>query len=1655
MTDEPAAEPPAPCRCRLVDELGDAMFVSSMRKWSTVALILVAAGCAKERGAINRVQPDALAKSFFVGKDLVSTADDPEFYKRGTIVDVSYGAGASGLFTSSYAQPTSRIRWQITENTLNARLSYERITGTDGKGNAYDGTQLKPAGDGQIVASYTILSHFDVKRDYNPQTGEQLNIVVENSTDRPWYAREYFRVDWSKNLVTAAYDYDSLAMLGVYGAVTYEPFSYTVLDPADPNVPHFEADQGYFDVTNKAYATPQMVDLSSLGFGPGQFPACMLPSATFQGGTEPWGNCNPIEITIRESYRLVVDTDYEAFDFDGVRFQAIGAFNFDYRHTYDRNYGLVDKEWSRFLARYNIWKRSHVYSDPVKMTGPIACDTQQTTETPTGTPSADPNRDVDGNGTADECESAGAGSQCDVFRHACTLPYASREAAVIPWYLTGDQSLFTPTDWAVQEWDLAMKTAVQTARLVECRRTGGADCDSRFPVWKGQQDDNDEGVRISREVNACRRKMGWTAAACDSLAAMRADDLATERKTPGDPSTLAIGKIVTMQPVFALCHNPVIAGDHPACGKVGLAVRQGDLRYHTVLDIPNPQTPSAWGIMVDANDPLTGEKVAGSMNIWTAVTDMAAQQLVDLVRYASGDLPTSAITNGTYIQDYLAGNKLLKGGGLPTLSRDDVTQRLAGLSHLDLKAFTALANTPITPDVQAIIATGKARVLDVQARNDVASPGQAKIQATLNLARGSNVETQLLNPAMLQLAGVPAGASAQGALADRVSPLALNSPLARSRIHQLRENALASRGACVIDEAPEPTSMSGLADILNAKFPRGTDESPAQTQDRAGRMFTYVRDRYHYSVIAHEMGHSVGLRHNFVSSSAPLFYRPQYWQLRTKNGTVTTPCTDAVDDGATCVGPRYWDPVTTEEQSQMIWMFMQSTVMDYPGETSQDFMGLGATDFAAARFFYGDSVSVYTDPSYRAGSKIGVGISAATDTFGGILGIRYGVTAAGGTGTDDFHYSQLQNNYNVINRCQPVTVGPPADWDESKDGVWNAVLDGKVVAVDGVTTKCRQQPVDYVAYGDLHPATAAQTNNGSSATSNPSVDSSSRLRVPYSFASDNWADTGNVSVFRHDNGADPYEQAQFFVTVHEDRSIFDNYRRGRTTFSLIGAADRSFNRYNAKLQGMAGGVGFLASIYRDVGTGQGYSFDSLWPLIVRQTAQDNMLAATVAFDHFVRQLSRPEPGLHYLRDPAFADPVFHSATDADDFGPPTTTRPVFGQRPAARPVIPNGSTGYLRDLGFGGRPLENALSTNAGDFDVEYIQNAGSYYDKINTAILFAESEDRFISQSRRDFYDARFRAIGMADILPDGFRRVISNALTGDRSILAPRLQADAQGQPMLDSTASIATDPLAAQYPARPIGWPSMWPSAGPQICFSAQGRNVCSAYTGDLQFGAAVPAQTALIDPQIGWEVQKFLMTWTVALIKANEKTDWIDSMRIYRLGQNSSPDIDPRVEWQDPASGQLYYARDLGSECLFGDLANSCAGGKIVQKGIAARVLQYANELTGKGYKLDVTGFPATATTVAGFNAQGRAMVLKHPGGAAIVKADPAVNNYDGTQKGSAIPDCDQNLTPTCTPLSETDNHSAYELKSYKSVPDYLWQAELEYGWFSDPSARGVY
>lgn len=1592
-----------------------------MRKVAVTTTLLTSLlfACADERPVINRVQAVALQKSFYVGANLVDTADDPEFYMRGTVVDVGYGAAQDGLFTSTYAQPVSRIKWEITETMLNARLAYERIQGTDSKGLPTNGLVKKASNDGQIVAAYRISSHFDIKRAYNSTTGEALNIVEENASDRAWYQREYMRVDWSQNLATDVYDFDTLSMMGIYGGITYEPIPYAITDEKHPDAPHFDTAAGYFDVTTKAFARPGVIDLSGMGWGIDKFPSCMLPGE-FAGGTEPYGNCNPVEITLRYSFRKVVDNDYEPVDYDGYRFQAYGFFTGEYK-GYERNYGMVDNKWFRFAARFNVWDRHHYYSDPAKMTGAIQCDNRDATLGPTADPASDPNRDTDGDGTSDECAEVTArtgfgGSRCDVFKGKCTLPYQARKAKTIAWYINGntEPDLFEATNWGVQEWNLGMQTANMTAKLVECRRTNGSDCDTKYPMWSGQQDDYDDAINVSRVYEVCLRQKGWKASECTGVLDQAVAAIASERNVGSDDANVrAIGEVVKSTSVIVLCHNPVLAEDHSVCGPVGTAPRQGDIRYNNVLVIDKPQQPSAWGIMVDADDPITGEKVAASINIWSHVTDLASMNLLDLVRYMNGELSTADVTNGQYVLNWAQAQRVSGDGVTPPMSKDEVNTRLAGATKLDPEAFARITANGMPQEIKDRLRSVRSKIHDTASSSNVASPSQAMVDAVMGRVRGTPAEAKLINAAQLQLAGLKGNLPVTGQVKNIASPLGLNHPKMLSQLRNLRENALARRGACIVREAPETSALTGMADILKKKFPMVQGESGDDTHKRHLSMFRYIRRRFHYAVLAHEMGHSIGLRHNFVSSYGALHYRPQYWQLRTKNGAVTRECTDVTADGATCVGPRFYDPVTAEEQDQLIWMFMQSSVMDYPGDLSQDMIGLGTYDYAAARMLYGDTVAVYKDTSkVSAGSRIGVGMTAATDNFGGLLGIRYSIGS--GNSTVDMHYSQLQKNYSLINGCYDVAPSAPSWWRADVDGQWDPVLDGKIVAVNGQFKKCRQMTVDYSGWNSLRNPTADELA-GSYYRGGPSIDPDNRIRVPHHFATDHWADTGNVSVFRHDNGADPYEQVQFLVTTQENRHIFDNFRRGRTTFSIRGAADRSFSRYNEKLVGISGGMAFLSNVYKNFATSTGYTFDTLWPVIVNEQAREQILAASIAFDHFTRQISRPEAGDHYKRDAEWNDGVLRSNNDAD------------GADNDKILTIPNGTTGFLRDVGIGGRPMENTLSDNHGDYDTDYNQNAGSYYDKINAFIHMSISEDRFISQSRGDFYDARFRANGMADIFPDGYRRVLGNLLTGDRSLLAPRVAADASGNPQVD----------AEGYPTRPIGWTSWWPTNGPQTCFASGGRNACAVVDGsNVTLHPDLPAKTAPIDPQVGWEVQKFAIAWSIIYIIANQRSDWTDMMKIWKIGSNANPELHQRLEWEDPVSGTIYVSKAFGKECLFGTGA-TCTGGQFVQKGIAARVLEWANYLTSKGYKLDTVTYPAATGKPAGFNEFGRAMVLHHPDGAPIVASDPAMKVITPTGNvGPARPDCDRNITPACTALTMYDNHFAMDLYNYKAVPDYL-------------------
>src|SRR6185295_12767243 len=90
----------------------------------------------------------------------------------------------------------------------------------------------------------------------------------------------------------------------------------------------------------------------------------------------------------------------------------------------------------------------------------------------------------------------------------------------------------------------------------------------------------------------------------------------------------------------------------------------------------------------------------------------------------------------------------------------------------------------------------------------------------------------------------------------------------RKWIRQQKENAMSKVGACSVEQ-PEPASYVGLARQAQKLYPMPDKNDPnfaAKKVARDNALLQWIREQFHIAVIAHEMGHSVGLRHNFAGS---------------------------------------------------------------------------------------------------------------------------------------------------------------------------------------------------------------------------------------------------------------------------------------------------------------------------------------------------------------------------------------------------------------------------------------------------------------------------------------------------------------------------------------------------------------------------------------------------------------------------------------------------------------------------------------------------------------------------------------------------------------------------------------------------------------------
>ncbi|MBT9560745.1 MAG: zinc-dependent metalloprotease [Myxococcales bacterium] len=330
---------------------------------------MMATSCAQEMGEITRVQNNLTKKVDLRG----------EWYYRTTVVDAPY---TSLEFFPGNQSMLQRGVFEIQEKTLYFYRTYELMIGgeiqgaasdidtplyeVDDSGNVVMGADGKPKQQtytrrvgnelvtfqkfvyrGVPLAAFAIDSHFDVQRGYNALTGEETNVVDEDTSTRNWYEREYMRVQWGSNNFTPV-DFPGAAGVSSSGTIPSELLdSEFDREEAPVYVRDGEGALEYFDYQWKATYG------AALGYqeGYGTFPACLYYPWFLGQITE----CISERVTHRDAFMRAAPSDYVAKDYDEKDLKKFGYFRNE-RSQYDAVYGNTYSGASRRIQRHRIFE---------------------------------------------------------------------------------------------------------------------------------------------------------------------------------------------------------------------------------------------------------------------------------------------------------------------------------------------------------------------------------------------------------------------------------------------------------------------------------------------------------------------------------------------------------------------------------------------------------------------------------------------------------------------------------------------------------------------------------------------------------------------------------------------------------------------------------------------------------------------------------------------------------------------------------------------------------------------------------------------------------------------------------------------------------------------------------------------------------------------------------------------------------------------------------------------------------------------------------------------------------------------------------------------------------------------------------------------------
>lgn len=1084
-------------------------------------------GCTDAVQDIDRTQPNKVKKAVFEG----------QWYFRQTVVDIN-GTGTSSFV--ALEGDGERVMFHFNENSLVARRMHEDVPGIDAP------AQNIPAGShegftpekGSPVVAFGI-NHFDVIRQYNTSTGEQSNVLVENTVDRPWFERDWVRLTWA-DPGSALQGWNGLLGNGQYGH--YEPPQDSTKEPdwyvecqekgtekvVDCDSANAEA--SYIDVTYTVFRQPSFSECFNNFFSvPGLFYAdCGVERIEMRASfakirdLDVHGDCKDCDQT------FALENDYEPRFYDDFDDKRFGFFRMN-RALFDRRWDVRDDNVRQLAQLRSIWKRY-----------------------------------TDGNGNS--------------------LPYHARTPKPIAYYVNVDHPYDLLDEMALisDDYDMAFRRIVfaLSNSQGQTRYNSIEDVPRMFYICSNPGPSEGDEQPFQGEVD-------------------RLTKLGAEFQ----------GELANFQKFYQQSNEGYRVG---ACKRPGDIKALGDVRYSyfNFINVPNQTGPLGYG--PSSADPISGELINGTSNAYGAAIDYYAQYLLDLINIVHGDIEPEEVGYGRNVAEYFADVRARYADGSAQMSVDPsvgsaelvqgisadvakVAQQRERMAKIDSIIETKLND----PNIKRVLNSGDEYL---RLRNDFQ-------RNPANLFRNTPIEQKLITPEIIEAAergqfGVLAdeadadstlGAvdTANDKVLNKISPLRGMSVKALSQQTRARDIKLLRRRIHMAEDFFDPRFMGWaregqrLKDALRAQ---GLEEWEIQEN-----LWYWVRGKSYLGLQEHEVGHSLGLRHNFAGSTDALNYFPQYWALRQqsfnpncegkswKTFDATGLATRQTAPGS-CDENGFLDAASDEQHAANFLALMEgrddarnldfgagletfatASIMEYGATFGlNDQAGLAMYDYAALAYGYGNLVEVFNQPPYK------VEVEDHYDGDGDFNPQDSSFTRSNQLVTTmrDVDIHNVVNN-GVLDADEPLENDREQHGYRGKrDHEWHywhystipmMFYDAEQNPSEDDFKKLHISPrVSFAGIGpmwklydrSLVPLEQAESNN--------------MVQVPYKYCEDLFAGSSNYDCMRWDTGADNLEVLTAIIERYNAYHPVSDFRRGRLTFGLFYSfgrlVDRTFGR---------------------------------------------------------------------------------------------------------------------------------------------------------------------------------------------------------------------------------------------------------------------------------------------------------------------------------------------------------------------------------------------------------------------------------------------------------------------------------------------------------------